>query len=222
MRSAADVLQQIVYATPFLVTGLLITLAVSSITVALSLVIGVVLGVGLVYGPRPLRWIIRGFSDIIRGIPILVLLFFVYYGLPITGLNLQPFAAAVLGLTVFKVAQVIENVRGAIGSIPNGQMDAAKAIGLSFSERLAYVIAPQAMRRFLPPWLNGVTDAVKGSALISLLGVGDLMLAIQKVVGRTYEPLALYCFGAVLYFLINYALSLGSRALERHFSYIRE
>ena len=215
-------LGQIAYAVPFLLPGLWTTIEVSAITVAVSTVIGLCLGVGLVYGPAPLRWIVRGFSDIIRGIPILVLLFFVYYGLPITGLNLRPFAAAVLGLIIFKVAQVIENVRGAIGSIPRGQMDAAKAVGLPFPERLAYVIAPQAVRRFLPPWLNGVTDAVKGSALISLLGVGDLMFGIQKVVGRTYDPLALYCFGAFLYFLINYALSSGSRALERRFSYIRE
>jgi polar amino acid transport system permease protein len=215
-------LQQITYAIPFLIPGLLVTLEVSLVTVAVSTAIGILLGVGLVYGPAPVRWIVRAFSDIIRGIPILVLLFFVYYGLPITGLNLQPFAAAVMGLTIFKVAQVIENVRGAIGSIPKGQMDAAKSIGLPFPERFAYVIAPQALRRFLPPWLNGVTDAVKGSALISLLGVGDLMFGIQKVVGRTYDPLVLYCFGALLYFLINYALSLGSRALERRFSYIRD
>ncbi len=215
-------LGQVAYAVPFLLPGLWITIEVSLITVAISTIVGVLLGVGLVYGPAPLRWGVRGFSDIIRGIPILVLLFFVYYGLPITGLNLQPFAAALLGLIIFKVAQVIENVRGAIGSIPRGQMDAAKAVGLPFPERFAYVIAPQALRRFLPPWLNGVTDAVKGSALISLLGVGDLMFGIQKVVGRTYEPLALYCFGAFLYFIINYALSLGSRSLERRFSYIRE
>ena len=127
-------------------------------------------GSALVYGPAPLRWLIRGFSDIVRGIPILVLLFFVYYGLPAAGINLQPFAAAVVGLTLFKIAQVIENVRGAIGSIPQGPDGAGKAIGLPFGQRLTYVVAPQAVRRFLPPWLNGVTDAVKGSALISLLG----------------------------------------------------
>ena len=215
-------LDQIAYAIPFLLPGLLVTIEVSLITVAVSTVIGIVLGVGLVYGPLPLRWAVRGFSDIIRGIPILVLLFFVYYGLPLTGLNLNSFAAAVLGLTIFKIAQVIEYVRGAIQSVPRGQMDAAKAIGLPFHERLIYVVAPQAVRRFLPPWLNGVTDAVKGSALISLLGVGDLMFDIQKVVGRTYDPLALYCFGALLYFVMNYALSIASRALERRFSYIRE
>ena len=215
-------LDQIIYAIPFLLPGLLVTIEVSLITVAVSTVIGVALGVGLVYGPAPLRWAIRGYSDIIRGIPILVLLFFVYYGLPLTGLNLDNFTAAVLGLTVFKIAQVVEYVRGAVESVPRGQMDAAKAIGLPFHERLVYVIAPQAVRRFLPPWLNGVTDAVKGSALISLLGVADLLYGIQKVVGRTYEPLELYCFGAFVYFLMNYALSLASRALERRFSYIRE
>jgi polar amino acid transport system permease protein len=212
----------ILYAIPFLGQGLLVTLSVSVLVVALSLVVGGVLGIALVYGPLPLRFLVRAFSDIIRGIPILVLLFFVYYGLPIAGLNLPPFSAAVLALTVFKTAQVIENVRGAIGSIPKGQMDAAKAIGLTFPKRLAYVIVPQAVRRFLPPWINGVTDAVKGSALVSLLGVADLMYAMQTVIGRTYEPLPLYVLGAVIYFVINYSLSLSSRALERRFAYIRE
>ena len=212
----------IAYALPFLMQGLLVTIVVSLLTVVISLLVGGVLGVGLVYGPAPLRWVVRAFSDIVRGIPILVLIFFIYYGLPLTGLNLQPFAAAVVALTVFKTAQVIENVRGAIGSIPRGQMEAAKAIGLTFPQALAYVIAPQAVRRFLPPWINGVTDAVKGSALVSLLGVSDLMHAIQQVIGRTYEPLPLYMLGAVIYFVINYSLSSLSRGLERRYAYIRE
>lgn len=215
-------LSAILYAIPFLGQGLLVTLAVAVLVVALSLVVGGLLGIGLVYGPWPLRWAVRGFSDIVRGIPILVLLFFVYYGLPIAGLNLPPFAAAVFALTLFKTAQVIENVRGAIGSIPKGQMDAGKAIGLTFPKRLAYVIVPQAVRRFLPPWINGVTDAVKGSALVSLLGVADLMYAMQTVIGRTYEPLPLYVLGAIIYFVINYSLSSASRVLERRFAYIRE
>jgi polar amino acid transport system permease protein len=215
-------LQAIIYAIPFLLQGLWVTLQVSLLTVALSLVAGFLLGLGLVYGPPPVRWAVRGFSDIVRGIPILVLIFFIYYGLPIAGLNLQPFSAAVLALTVFKTAQVVENVRGAIGSIPRGQMDAAKAIGLTFAKRLAYVIAPQAMRRFLPPWINGVTDAVKGSALVSLLGVTDLMHGIQQVIGRTYEPLPLYVLGALVYFAINFTLSTLSRRLERRYAYIRE
>jgi polar amino acid transport system permease protein len=101
-------------------------------------------------------------------------------------------------------------------------MDAAKAIGLTFPTRLTYVIAPQAVRRFLPPWINGVTDAVKGSALVSLLGVSDLMHSIQQVIGRTYDALPLYVLGALFYFAINYTLSMLSRRLELRYSYIRE
>ena len=127
-----------------------------------------------------------------------------------------------LALTLFKTAQVIEYVRGAVSSIPRGQMEAAKSIGLIFPQRLRYVIFPQAIRRFLPPWVNGVTDAVKGSALVSLLGVVDLMQAINQVIGRTYEPMPLYLLGAVMYFVINYSLSSLSRVLERRYAYIKE
>ena len=84
------------------------------------------------------------------------------------------------------------------------------------------MIFPQALRRFLPPWINSVTDAVKGSALVSLVGVVDLMLAIQQVIGRIYEPMPLYLLGAAIYFAINYSLSSLSRRLEQRFAYIRE
>ena len=215
-------MDQVLYAIPFLLDGFVITLKVSALTVVISLIAGLILGIGLHYGPLPVQLLVRLFSDTIRGIPILVLIFFTYYGLPALGLNLDAFPAAVLALTLFKTAQVIENVRGALLSIPNGQMDAAKAIGLPFVRRLRYVIFPQAVRRFLPPWLNGVTDAVKGSALVSLLGVTDLMHSINQVIGRTYEPLPLYILGALIFFALNYSLSMISRRLERHYAYIRD
>lgn len=217
-----QLIDSIVYAAPYLVGGLGMTLAVSLIVVVVSLIVGLLLGVGLIYGPWPLRWVIRLLTDCVRGIPILVLIFAVYYGLPPLGLNLSSFWAAVLALSLFKTAQVIEYTRGAVSSIPRGQMEAAKSIGLIFSQRLQYVIFPQALRRFLPPWLNGVTDAVKGSALVSLLGVVDLMQAINNVIGRTYEPVPLYLLGALIYFAINYSLSSMSRMLERRYAYIKE
>lgn len=207
---------------PFLVQGFLVTLQVSFLVVLLSLVIGVVMGTGLVFGRWWLYWPIRLYTDFIRGIPVLVLIFFVYYGLPILGLNLNNFWAAIAALTAFKVAHVIEVFRGAVQSIHHGQMEAGKAIGLTFWQRLAWIILPQAVRRFLPPWINAVTDAVKGSALVSLIGVVDLMLAVQQVIGRTYEPMPLYITGAIIYFLINYSLSTLSRRLESRFSYIRD
>ena len=207
---------------PFLWQGLLVTLHVSVLIVFFALLAGTILGVAIVYGPRWLYWPIRLYSDFFRGIPLLVLIFFMYYGLPVFKVNLSNFAAVVLALTAFKTAHVIEVVRGAIQSIPRGQTEAAKSIGLTFGRRLLYVIAPQAVRRFLPPWINAVVDTVKGSALVSLVGIVDLMLAIQQVIGRTYRPMPLYVVGALMYFVINYTLSLASRRLEARFAFVRE
>jgi polar amino acid transport system permease protein len=207
---------------PFLWQGLLITLEVSALVVFFSLIAGVILGVGIVYGPWWLYWPIRIYSDFLRGIPLLVLIFFLYYALPFVSINLTNIAAVVLALAAFETAHIIEVVRGAIQSIPRGQNEAAKTIGLTFAKRLLYVIAPQAVRRFLPPWINAVVDTVKGSALVSLVGIVDLTLAIQQVIGRTYIPMPLYILGAVMYFVINYSLSSASRALEARFAYIRE
>ena len=209
------------HSLPFLVDGLGVTLLVSGVVVVLSLALGLLLGAALTFGPAPLRWPVRFYSDVVRGIPILVLIFFVYYGLPAAGLNLDSMAAAVAALTLFKTAQVAEIVRGAFQSIPKGQTEAGKAIGLVFRQRLAYILIPQATRRFIPPFINSVVDAVKGSALVSLVGVVDLMQAIQQVVGRTYQPLPVYVTGALIYFAINYALSLLARRLEARFAYIR-
>ena len=209
-------------ALPFLMKGLAVTLQVSALVVSLSLVAGVLLGVALSYGPLPVRLLVRAYSDVIRGIPVLILIFAVYYGLPALKVNLSNLTAAVAALTMFTTAQVIETTRGAIQSIHHGQMEAGKAIGLGFGQRLLHVVLPLALRRFLPPWINSVTDAVKGSALVSLVGVVDLMLAIQQVIGRVYEPMPLYLLGAAIYFAINYSLSSLSRRLEQRFAYIRE
>lgn len=207
---------------PFLWRGLFVTIEVSVLVIVISLAGGLILGVAVTYGPLPARIAIRLFSDIIRGIPILVLIFAVYYGLPVVGLNLNNFVSAIIALAMFATAQIIEIARGALQSIHHGQTEAAKAIGLTFVQRLTNVIFPQAMRRFLPPWINSVTDVVKGSALVSLVGVVDLMLSIQQVIGRTYEPMPLYVLGALIYFVINYTLSSLSRILEARYAYIRE
>lgn len=207
---------------PFLWQGLLMTLYVSALVVAASLVVGVLIGIGFAHGRLWLRLLLRVYSDVLRGTPLLVLIFCVYYLLPFIGLNLTPFPAAVIALAAFKSAHVGEIARGAIQSIHAGQTDAGKAIGLTFGQRFVYVILPQAVRRFLPPWVNSVTDTVKGSSLVSLVGIVDLMLASQQVIGRTYEPLPIYVLAALMYFVINYSLSVASRRLEARYAYIRE
>jgi polar amino acid transport system permease protein len=215
-------MQLAIQSLPYLWHGLLVTLVVSALVVVLSLLFGVVLGTIITYGPVPLRWAIRIYSDVIRGIPLLVLIFSVYYGLPPLGINLDNFVSAVTALTLFTTAQVVEITRGALQSIHFGQTEAGKAIGLGFWPRMIHIVFPQAVRRFLPPWINNVTDAVKGSALVSLVGIVDLMMSIQQVIGRIYEPMPLYVLGTLIYFAINYSLSSLSRQLEARYAYIRE
>jgi polar amino acid transport system permease protein len=130
--------------------------------------------------------------------------------------------AASLALTVFAAARVTETARGALQSIHFGQTEAGKAIGLGFWARMVYIVFPQALRRFLPPWINVVTDIVKGSALVSLVGIVELMMSVRQVIGRTYEPMPIYIVGAMIYFAINYSLSSLSRRLEARYAYIRE
>jgi polar amino acid transport system permease protein len=213
-----------IYSLPFLWQGTLVTLGISALVTVLSLLFGVLLGTLSCYGPKPVQWAIRLlYCDVIRGIPVLVLIFTIYYGLPLLlGFEINSFVTAVVALTVFTTAQVTEISRGAIQSIHFGQTEAGKAIGLGFWPRMAYIILPQAVRRFLPPWINSVTDVVKGSALVSLVGIVDLMLATQQVIGRVYEPMPLYIVCSIIYFLINYSLSSASRKLEARFVYIRE
>jgi polar amino acid transport system permease protein len=209
-------------ALPFLWRGLLVTLEVSVIVVAISLVLGVIFGICLTYGPRLIAWPIRLYSDLIRGLPIIVLIFVVYYGLPVTGLNISSFWAALAALVAFETAHVAEVARGALQSIHPGQIEAGKAIGLTFEKRMLYVVFPQALRRFLPPWINTAVDTVKGSALVSLVGIVELTLSIQQVIGRTFKPMPLYVLGALIYVAINYSLSFTSRRLEARFAYVRE
>lgn len=202
--------------------GLVVTAEVAGLVIVLSTLSGTLAGIALSFGPRPLVWLVRAYVDIVRGVPVLVLIFSVYYGVPRLGLDLNAFSAAVMALWLFFTAHVAEISRGALQSIPPGQTEAGKAIGLTFAKRMAYVILPQATRRFLPPWMNAVADMVKGTALVSLVGVVDLVLAMQQIVGRNFNPMPYYITGAVIYILVNYSLSLGSRTLEARFAYIRD
>lgn len=204
---------------PLIMTGLKVTIQVSGLVLLIGTVIGLIGGVSLLYGPPLLRWLVRIYVDIIRGIPLLVLLFATFYGLAALGMQTSALISGVIALSAFCGAHISEVMRGGIGSIPKGQTDAGKAIGLTFLQRLRYVIFPQALSRILPPWVNTAAEMVKASSLISLLSVVDLMLAIQQIVGRTRETLLLYAVAALLYFVINYTISTIGLILEDRFSY---
>jgi len=212
-------METIIASWPLIMIGLKVTVQVSVLVVLIGTVLGSVGGITLLYGPLPLRWLVRVYVDIVRGIPLLVLLFAVFYGLPALGVQVSALIASVIALSAFCGAHVSEVVRGGIDSIPKGQTDAGKAIGLTFINRLRHVIIPQAVSLVLPPWVNTAVEMVKASSLISLLSVVDLMLSTQQIVARTRETLLLYAVAALLYFVINYAISTLGLILEERYSY---
>jgi polar amino acid transport system permease protein len=212
-------MQTIINSLPLILKGLFITLEVSVLVLSIGTVVGIAGGLSLLYGRLPLRWLVRLYVDTVRGIPLLVLIFAIFYGFPLLGLRVSAIVAAVIALSIFCGAHISELVRGGVDSIPRGQTDAAKAIGLKFRQRLRYVIFPQAIRRIIPPWVNTAVEMVKASSLVSLVSVVDLMLTIQQIVARTRETLLLYGVAALLYFLINYSISTLGRRLEKRFAY---
>jgi len=212
-------METLINSGPLILRGLLITLEVSALVLVIGTAIGIVGGLLLLYGARPLRVLARIYVDTLRGIPLLVLIFALFYGLPLVGVRVSAITAGVMALSIFCGAHVSEVIRGGVNSIPQGQTDAANALGLTFAQRLRYVIFPQALRRILPPWVNTAAEMVKASSLVSLVSVVDLMLAIQQIAGRTRETLLLYAVAAVLYFAINYTISRFGRRLEKRFTY---
>ncbi|PZW48749.1 amino acid ABC transporter membrane protein 2 (PAAT family) [Humitalea rosea] len=204
-----------------LLRGISATLLASGLTIVAATVMGVLLGTILAYGWWPLRLLARLYVDILRGIPVLVLILFTYYGLALFGINVPAFWAGVIALSAFATAHVAENLRGAVQSVPAGQMEAAKAIGLRFPQRLRYVVLPQAIRRMLPPWVNTGLEIVKGTTLLSVIGVVELLLSTQQIVARNYMIIDFYLVAGLLYLIINFSIAQLGAALERRFSYLR-
>ena len=209
------------FALPQLLRGLGVTLKIGVIVVTAGSLAGFVVGLALLYGGSLVRLAARLYVDTIRGLPVLVLIFAIYFALPAFGLRLSAFQAGVAALSIFAAAHVAEVVRGGIDSIPRAQVDAAMAVGLTFWQRLRLVILPQAVRRMVPSWVNVAVEIVKGSALLSLLGIIELLLAMQNVVGVTFNPLPFYGLTAFLYFAVNFTVSRMGGLLERRFAYLK-
>lgn len=195
--------------------GIGVTVSISLLAILAGTVLGVGVGLALTYGAKPLRWLVRGYTDFIRGTPVLVLVLASYYVLGTVGLDLGPFQAGVLALAVFCSSHVGEIVRGALQAIPAGQTEAAKAIGLTFAQTFAYVLGPQALRQALPAWVNTAAEMVKASTLLSIIGVAELLLRTQELISRTFLSLEFYFFAGFLYFIVNYGIERFGRYVER-------
>jgi polar amino acid transport system permease protein len=204
-----------------LLRGLETTMEISALVIVIGTVFGLLFGLGLAYGHPVIRAAIRVYVDVIRGIPSLVLIFFAFYGTSLIGLNVNPFMAGVIALGGFCTAHIGELTRGAVQSIPQAQTDAAKSIGLGFWQRLAFAILPQALRRMLPAWVNIAAEMVKGSTLLSLIGVLELLLATQQAIARNFLIIEFYVALMAVYFTINFAISQVGALVERRMAYVR-
>jgi polar amino acid transport system permease protein len=217
----AELAHQIYVARWTLFSGLVTTLEIASLVIAIGTATGLLVGLGLCYAHIAVRLALRLYVDVIRGVPSLVLIFFSFYGTSLLGLDISAFVAGVIALAGFAAAHIGELTRGAVQSIPQAQTDAAKSIGLGFWGRLAYAILPQALRRMLPAWVNISAEMVKGSTLLSLIGVLDLLLATQQAIARTFLIIEFYTALLVVFFVINFTISRVGAAVEQRMAYVR-
>ena len=198
-------------------SGLLLTIEISFASIILGTLLGLLAGIGLTYGPWPLRWLIRAAVDCIRGTPVLVLILASFYLLSFAGINLTAIESGLFSLTIFCCAHMAEIIRGALQSIPRAQIDAGRAIGLTFPRILVYVLLPQAARQIIPVWVNTGAELVKASTLLSVIGAGELLFKTQEVIGRNFMTLEFYALCGVLYFLVNYSIERAGSFVARRF-----
>jgi polar amino acid transport system permease protein len=200
---------------PFLLGGLLITLALTALGMLLALVVAFTAGMSRMSHRRLLRWPAGAFIEIFRGTSMLVQLFWLFFALPFFGIQLVPFAAAVLALGLNEGAYGAEIVRGAINSLPRGQSEAAVALSMSPYQRMRRVILPQAIPQMIPSFGNVLIDLLKNTSLVSLVTVSDLTFRAQMVRSTTGATAAVFASILVFYFVVSYLLSLGRGWLER-------
>lgn len=214
----ADLIAFLQRVAPELIEGTKITLLLTFGTLLIGLIIGLPVSLIRVYGGRWFRSIIVGYIALFRGTPLLVQLFLVYYGLPDIGVVFSRFFAAVVTLGLNSSAYQAEYFRGALQAVGQGQMIAARAIGMSKFKAICFIILPQAVKLVLPAWSNEIVSILKYTAVVFLIAVPDLMGQAKVLSGRYYEPIPIYMTVAVIYFVLvvitSYLLRMLMRKLE--------
>ena len=202
---------------PMFEGGLVVTLEVTGVALLLAFVLGFLIAVLKVLPCEPLRVILDLYTSIFRGIPLIVLLFIAYFGMPqLTGYKISMFAASVLTLGLNGSATVSETVRGGIEGVDRGQYDAARALGLPYPSMMWEIIIPQALRSVAPALVNEAITVLKSSSLVATIGLMDMMRAAQSVQALTYRAFEPFVVVAAIYYVIVMALVALSRRMERH------
>lgn len=203
-RSSWDLLSQ----------GTVVTLELTVLAVAFSLLFGLVVAGLRMSSVKPLAWLGQAYLGVIRGTPLVTQLFVIYYGL-VSVVDIPAFWAAVVGLTAHNTAYMAEIFRSGVQSVATGQTESARSLGMSKTQALSIVVAPQAFRSILPSLGNQFIIALKDTSVASFITVPDLFLQAQKLAAATYEPLKWYLVSGVYYLVIVLALTALLRRLEK-------
>jgi cystine transport system permease protein len=199
---------------PLVKGALTFSLSLSVLSFLIGLIIAILTALARISGIKPLRGIARAYVSLIRGTPLLVQLFIIFYGLPSVGVTIDPFPSAIIGFSLNVGAYGSEIVRAAILSIPKGQWEAAYSIGMSYRQALQRIILPQAARVSVPPLSNSFISLVKDTSLAAVILVPEMFRKAQEIAAATYEPLLVYSEAALIYWMICMVLSFIQDRIE--------
>ncbi len=200
---------------PLLAQGALLSIKFAVLSMIFGLLGGSVLALMSISHHRVLNVFARIYISLMRGTPLLVQIFVIYYGLPSLGISLEPTPAGVIALSANVAAYLSESMRGAILGIHNGQWLAASSLGLSRSQTLRYIIAPQALRIAIPSLSNSLISLIKDTSLVSVITVTELLRSAQEIIASTYQPLPLYLAAAAVYWILCQILEWAQHWYER-------
>jgi len=202
---------------PPLVRGAGLTIFLCLISGSIGTLIGLVVGIARSSPWRVFRWTAAVYTNFIRGIPILIILLFSYFVLPLmfSAATFSRGVTAIAGLSIYAGAYIAEIFRGSIEAIPRGQLEAAEALGMHYVSEMRYIVLPQAMKIAVPPLVGFLIALVKASSLVSVIGYTDLTRAGQIITSQNQLPLTTFVIVAAFYFAISYPISLFGRWYER-------
>ena len=198
-----------------LLPGIKVTIPLTIISFSLAMVIGIVTALVQFANIKVLKQLARFYIWVIRGTPLLIQLFVVFYGLPSIGIIIDPFPAAVIVFSINEGAYSAETIRGALEAVPKGQIEAGYCSGLNFIQIMWHIVLPQALRMAFPSLANGLIAMVKSTSLAANITVMEMFMVTQQIVARTYEALALYLELAFIYLMISTVLTRLQTYIEK-------
>ena len=205
-------------ALPLLLAGAGITIEITALSVGFGLLIGMTVGIARLASIKPVRYFANCYVDFIRGTPLLVQIFLVYFALPgIIGHRVDPYFAAISACSINSGAYIAEIFRAGIQSIDKGQMEAGRSLGMSWAQTMRYVIMPQAFKRIIPPLGNEFIAMLKDSSLVSVIGFEELTRRGQLIIARTYASFEIWLAVAFIYLIMTFTISRFVAYLERRY-----